>query len=94
MALAEELRPFKDRITCFYDVDGSGSIGWEVDHEGRIFETGYNDICGIVASSNALASWLTRPFTTTIFSASAFTITLILPTWTDRFQNWGYRPYC
>lgn len=55
MALAEELRPFKDRITCFYDVDGSGSVGWEVDHEGRIFETGYNDICGIVASSNALA---------------------------------------
>lgn len=55
MALAKYLRPVKDRITCFYDVDGSGSTGWEVDHEGAIFETGRNDVCGIVSSSNALA---------------------------------------
>lgn len=54
-ALAEALRPEKHRITCFYDLDGSGSTGWEVDHEGRIFETGYNDVCGIVSSSNALS---------------------------------------
>jgi hypothetical protein len=55
LALAEELRPIRDRITCFYDIDGSGSIGWEVDHQGRIVETGYNDVCGIVSSSNALS---------------------------------------
>jgi hypothetical protein len=30
-----------------------------VDAEGRIFETGLNDVCGIVASSNALASLAT-----------------------------------
>lgn len=54
-ALAEELAPLKGRITCFFDFDGSGSTGWEVDHEGRIFETGYNDVCGIVSSSNAIS---------------------------------------
>jgi hypothetical protein len=55
MALARELREIKDRITCFLDLDGSGSTGWEVDHDGNIVETGYNDVCGIVCSSNALA---------------------------------------
>ncbi len=55
IALARELNAIKDRITCFYDLDGSGSTGWEVDHNDRIFETGYNDVCGIVSSSNALA---------------------------------------
>ncbi len=55
MTLAEDLRPIKDRITCFYDLDGSGSTGWEVDHEDRIIETGRNDVCGIVSSSNALS---------------------------------------
>ncbi len=54
-ALAEELRGKAARITCFLDLDGSGSTGWEVDHQGNIIETGYNDVCGIVASSNALA---------------------------------------
>ena len=55
MALAKELHPVRDQITCFYDMDGSGATGWEVDHEGRIFETGYNDVCGIVSTSNALS---------------------------------------
>ncbi len=54
-ALAAALAPIKDRITCFYDLDGSGSTGWEVDHRGRIVETGRNDVCGIVSSSNALS---------------------------------------
>ncbi len=54
-ALAEELDSIKNQITCFYNLDGSGSIGFEVDHRGQIFETGYNDICGIVSSSNALS---------------------------------------
>jgi hypothetical protein len=54
-ALAAELATLRDRITCFVDIDGSGSAGWEVDHCGRIVETGLNDVCGIVASSNALA---------------------------------------
>lgn len=55
IALAKELEPLKYKITCFYDLDGAGTPGWEFDHEGRIIETGFNDICGIVASSNALA---------------------------------------
>jgi hypothetical protein len=59
-ALAEELGPIRDRITCFVDVDGSGSTGWEVDAGGRIVETGLNDVCGIVASSNALARLATE----------------------------------
>lgn len=55
MALAEELHALRNRITCFYDIDGSGSTGWEVNHQDQIIETGYNDVCGIVSSSNALS---------------------------------------
>jgi hypothetical protein len=55
MALAAELQGVSDRITCFLDLDGSGSTGWEVDPEGHIVKTGYNDVCGVVTSSNALA---------------------------------------
>lgn len=53
-ALAQDLEGVRDYITCFYDLDGSGSTGWEVNHQGEIIETGFNDICGIVTSSNAL----------------------------------------
>lgn len=60
LALAGELRAIADRITCFLDLDGAGSTGWEVDHEGEIIETGWNDVCGIVASSNALADLACR----------------------------------
>ncbi len=56
-AFAEKRADMLGKITCFFDIDGSGSWGWEEKGDsGEIFATNRNDKGGIFSSSLALSS--------------------------------------
>lgn len=54
-AFVERHADIRDKITCFVDIDGSGSWGWEEKGEsGEIDPTNMDDKGGLFATSNAL----------------------------------------
>ena len=60
-AFVEKHIYLQGKVTCFFNVDGSGSWGWEENPEtGEIYQTNRDDKGGTLASSQELAS-LTHP---------------------------------
>lgn len=56
-AFVERRANIRDKITCFVNIDGSGSNGWEErDDSGTILPTGMDDKAGIFTSSWALTA--------------------------------------
>ena len=56
-AFVERRSGIRDKVTCFLNIDGSGSSGWEEkDDSGTIFSTGMDDKAGIFTTSWALTA--------------------------------------